>query len=197
MTIEKYYSARNKAIKTMALGLIFLLFLPIGIPISLIIIPFLAGRTGGKELTNDWHSTFIITVGGMCSLGFVFIFYLLLSLSLGPSLKIGIAEPTIFGIIISLIWGSFLIGVKNSEGKKTDIQINTEEWNKEEQNEIEYQNEGLAVPKEEKNKKRTVKVNNKEIIPKRDIKDRLADMKKDYKRNKKKTAQIKAKNKKR
>ncbi len=197
MTIEKYYSARNKAIKTMALGLIFLLFLPIGIPISLIIIPFLAGRTGGKELTNDWHSTFIITVGGMCSLGFVFIFYLLLSLSLGPSLKIGIAEPTIFGIIISLIWGSFLIGVKNSEGKKTDIQINTEEWNKEEQDEIEYQNEGLAVPKEEKNKKRTVKVNSKEIIPKRDIKDRLADMKKDYKRNKKKTAQIKAKNKKR
>tara|TARA_Y100001970_G_scaffold275041_1_gene375761 strand:+ start:1776 stop:2180 length:405 start_codon:yes stop_codon:yes gene_type:complete len=133
----------------------------------------------------------------MCSLGFVFIFYLLLSLSLGPSLKIGIAEPTIFGIIISLIWGSFLVGVKNSEGKKTDIQINAEEWNKEEQNKIEYQDKGLAVPKEGKNNKKPMKVNSKEIIPKRDIKDRLADMKKDYKKNKKKTARIKANNKKR
>ena len=181
----------------MALGLVFLLFLPIGIPISLIIIPFLAGRAGGKELTHDWHSTFIITVGGMCSLGFVFIFYLLLSVSLGPSLKIGIAEPTIFGIIVSLIWGSFLIGVKNSEGKKTDIQMNTEEWNKIEQDEVEYQEKGFAVTKEEMNNKKPVKTRSVKSSPKRDIKDRLADMKKDYKYNKRKTARIRAENKKR
>jgi hypothetical protein len=121
----------------------------------------------------------------------------LLSVSLGPSLKIGIAEPTIFGIIVSLIWGSFLIGVKNSEGKKTDIQMNTEEWNKIEQDEVEYQEKGFAVTKEEMNNKKPVKTRSVKSSPKRDIKDRLADMKKDYKYNKRKTARIRAENKKR
>ena len=112
----------------MAFGLVFLLFLPIGIPLSLIIIPFLAGRSGAKELPKDWHSTFVITVGGGCSLGLVFALYLILSLSLGPSLKIGIAEPAILALVAAMIWGSFFIGVKNSKGTKTETQINEEEW---------------------------------------------------------------------
>ena len=116
----------------MAFGLVFLLFLPIGIPLSLIIIPFLAGRSGAKELPKDWHSTFVITVGGGCSLGLVFALYLILSLSLGPSLKIGIAEPAILALVAAMIWCSFFIGVKNSKGTKTETQINEEEWEEEE-----------------------------------------------------------------
>ena len=106
MTLEKYYSARNSAVKTMAFGLIFLFFLPIGIPLSLIIIPFLAGRSGAKELPRDWHSTFVITVGGSCSLGLVFALYMILSLSLGPALKIGITEPLILGVVACLLYTS-------------------------------------------------------------------------------------------
>ena len=132
MTLEKYYSARNSAVKTMVFGLIFLFFLPIGIPLSLIIIPFLAGRSGAKELPRDWHSTFIVTVGGSCSLGLVFALYIILSLSLGPSLKIGITEPLILGVVAALIWGSFFIGVRNSTELKNEVQINEEEWDKEE-----------------------------------------------------------------
>ena len=191
MTIEKYYSARNTAVKTMTIGLVFLLFLPIGIPVSLIIIPFLAGRTGARELPKNWHSTFIITVGGGCSLGLVFVIYSLLSLSLGPALKIGIAEPTIFGILITLIWGSFLIGVRNSDGVKTDLQMNAEEWDKIE--EMEMVNEEIAIPKETKAKKNNIM----ETTPKKDIKDRLADIKTEHSKNKKRNARVKAESKKR
>ena len=177
----------------MTIGLVFLLFLPIGIPVSLIIIPFLAGRTGARELPKEWHSTFIITVGGGCSLGLVFILYSLLSLSLGPALKIGIAEPTIFGILIALIWGSFLIGVRNSDGVKTDLQMNAEEWDKIEENEMEMSNEGIAIPKETKVKENKIM----EITPKKDIKDRLADIKTEHRKNKKRNARVKAESKKR
>ena len=175
----------------MTIGLVFLLFLPIGIPVSLIIIPFLAGRTGARELPKNWHSTFIITVGGGCSLGLVFVIYSLLSLSLGPALKIGIAEPTIFGILITLIWGSFLIGVRNSDGVKTDLQMNAEEWDKIE--EMEMVNEEIAIPKETKAKKNNIM----ETTPKKDIKDRLADIKTEHRKNKKRNARVKAESKKR
>ena len=177
----------------MTIGLVFLLFLPIGIPVSLIIIPFLAGRTGARELPKEWHSTFIITVGGGCSLGLVFILYSILSLSLGPALKIGIAEPTIFGILITLIWGSFLIGVRNSDGVKTDLQMNAEEWDKIEENEMEIGNEGIAIPKETKVKENKIM----ETTPKKDIKDRLADIKTEHRRNKKLNARVKAESEKR
>ena len=148
MTLENYYSARNSAVKTMAAGLVFLLFLPVGIPLSLIIIPFLAGRYGAKDLPRDWHTTFVITVGGGCSLGFVFLLYFILSFSLGPALRIGIAEPIILGIIVTLIWGSFFIGVRNSTGVKSEIQLNEEEWNREE--EIDTSKEKIAIPEEVK-----------------------------------------------
>ena len=202
MTLEKYYSARNSAVKTMAFGLIFLFFLPIGIPLSLIIIPFLAGRSGAKELPKDWHSTFVITVGGSCSLGLVFALYVILSLSLGPALKIGITEPLILGVVAALIWGSFFIGVRNSTELKNEVQINEEEWDKEEQEEI--SKEKIAIPEESKTfEKEAVtsetKIDEKKDEPpvSKDVKDRLADLKNEFKKTKKRSAELGVRDKKR
>ena len=183
----------------MALGLIFLLFLPIGIPLSLIIIPFLAGRSGAKELPKDWHTTFIITVGGGCSLGLVFILYMLLSLSLGPALKIGITEPVMLGIVVTLIWGSFFIGVRNSIGAKSETQINEEEWEEEEkvQEDLSEKN-SIAISEEVKpNKVKKERVKKKELKPKKDVKDKLADLKSEFKKTKKRSAEVGALGKKR
>ena len=198
MTLEKYHSARNSAVKTMVFGLIFLFFLPIGIPLSLIIIPFLAGRSGAKELPRDWHSTFIITVGGSCSLGLVFALYIILSLSLGPSLKIGITEPLILGVVAALIWGSFFIGVRNSSELKNEVQINEEEWDKEEQEET------IAIPEESKAFEKEdvapeTKIEEKKDKPpaSKDVKDRLADLKNEFKKTKKRSAELGVRDKKR
>ena len=187
----------------MALGLVFLLFLPIGIPLSLIIIPFLAGRTGGKKLPKDWHSTFIITVGGGCSLGLVFSLYILLSLSLGPALKIGITEPLILGLVAALIWGSFFIGVRNSTELKSEVQINEEEWDREEQSEYSDNKQKIAIPEEETVKdvkvspKASMTTTNVETNPNKDVKDKLADLKNEFKETKKKSASLGVGNKKR
>ena len=198
MTLENYYSARNSAVKTMAFGLIFLFFLPIGIPLSLIIIPFLAGRSGAKELPKHWHSTFIITVGGGCSLGLVFTLYLILSLSLGPSLKIGIAEPLILAVVAALIWGSFFIGVRNSTELKSEVQINEEEWDREEE-----EDEKNSIPKEsetfEKDNvapKTIMAVTEDKPSKSKDVKDKLADLKNEFKKTKKRSAELGVKGKK-
>ena len=182
----------------MVFGLIFLFFLPIGIPLSLIIIPFLAGRSGAKELPRDWHSTFIVTVGGSCSLGLVFALYIILSLSLGPSLKIGITEPLILGVVAALIWGSFLIGVRNSTELKNEVQINEEEWDKEEQEET------IAIPEESKAFEKEdvapeTKIEEKMDKPpaSKDVKDRLADLKNEFKKTKKRSAELGVRDKKR
>ena len=202
MTLEKYYSARNSAVKTMAFGLIFLFFLPIGIPLSLIIIPFLAGRSGAKELPRDWHSTFVITVGGSCSLGLVFALYMILSLSLGPALKIGITEPLILGVVAALIWGSFFIGVRNSTELKNEVQINEEEWDKEEQEEI--SKEKMAIPEESKTigkedvaPEAKIDANKDEPPVSKDVKDRLADLKNEFQKTKKRSAELGVRDKKR
>ena len=186
----------------MAFGLIFLFFLPIGIPLSLIIIPFLAGRSGAKELPRDWHSTFVITVGGSCSLGLVFALYVILSLSLGPALKIGITEPLILGFVAALIWGSFFIGVRNSTELKNEVQINEEEWDKEEQEET--SKEKIAIPEESKTfEKEDVapenKIDEKKDEPpvSKDVKDRLADLKSEFKKTKKRSAELGVRDKKR
>ena len=196
MTLENYYSARNSAVKTMATGLIFLLFLPVGIPLSLIIIPFLAGRAGAKELPKDWHTTYVITVGGGCSLGLVFILYMILSLSLGPSLKIGVTEPIMLGIIVILIWGSFSLGVRNSTGTKSEVQINEEEWEDEENEQT--RKEKIAIPEEIKPEKRkNESPKKKESKERKDVKDKLADLKSEFKKTKKRSAKVRALGKKR
>ncbi len=186
----------------MAVGLIFLLFLPIGIPLSLIIIPFLAGRAGAKELPKDWHTTFIITVGGGCSLGLVFILYMILSLSLGPALKIGITEPVMLGIVVVLIWSSFFIGVRNSNGAKSETQINEEEWEQEEkvnkeQEEVAGKSQ-IAISEEVKPKEvKKKRIKKDELKPKKDVKDKLADLKSEFKKTKKRSAKLGALGKKR
>ena len=130
----------------MTLGLVFLLFLPVGIPVSLIIIPFLAGRNGARELPNNWHLTYILTVGGGWSIGLVVCLILLLSIALGPALRVNIAETIIFIVMILFTWSSFSIGVQSSRIVNA-IDINKpyeKEWKDEEKDISE-----LAVPEEE------------------------------------------------
>ena len=132
MSVHKYNAARNKALKTMTLGLVFLIFLPIGIPMSLLVIPFLAGRSGAKELPSNWHLTYILTVGGGWSVGLVIILLTLLSIALGPALRINIAEIVIFASIILFTWASFTIGVTSSQIKATNKERPYEdEWKEE------------------------------------------------------------------
>ena len=130
----------------MTLGLIFLLFLPVGIPVSLIIIPFLAGRNGARELPNNWHLTYVLTVGGGWSIGLVVCLILLLSISLGPALRINLAETIIFIVMILFTWASFAIGVQSSRIVNA-IDLNRpyeKEWKNEEKEISE-----LAVPDDE------------------------------------------------
>ena len=131
MSVKKYNEARTSALKILLFGLIFLLFLPVGVPVSLIIFPFLAGRIGAKELPKNWHTTYIITVGGGWSLGLVATIFVLLSLALGPALRINTIEPIIFGLLITLNWISFAIGVNSSKGSIQDVDIYQTEWEEE------------------------------------------------------------------
>ena len=118
----------------MTLGLIFLIFLPLGIPMSLIVIPFLAGRNGARDLPNNWHLTYILTVGGGWSIGLVVTFIALLSIALGPALRINIAEIVIFASIILFSWASFTIGVTSSKINTNNNKDKPyeKEWNEEE-----------------------------------------------------------------
>jgi hypothetical protein len=116
----------------MTMGLVFLIFLPIGIPMSLLVIPFLAGRSGAKELPSNWHLTYILTVGGGWSVGLVIILLTLLSIALGPALRINIAEIVIFASIILFTWASFTIGVTSSQIKAINKERPYEdEWKEE------------------------------------------------------------------
>ena len=131
MSVKKYNEARTSALKILLFGLVFVLFLPVGVPVSLIIFPFLAGRIGAKELPKNWHTTYIITVGGGWSLGLVATIFVLLSLALGPALRINTVEPIIFGLLITLNWISFAIGVNSSKGSIQDVDIYQTEWEEE------------------------------------------------------------------
>ncbi len=155
MSVHKYNIARNKALKTMTMGLVFLIFLPLGIPMSLIIIPFLAGRNGARDLPNNWHLTYILTVGGGWSIGLVVTFLALLSIALGPALRINIAEIVIFASIILFTWASFTIGVTSSKINTANNKDRPyeKEWNEEETNEDVTEDEdlrGMALTSEEK-----------------------------------------------
>ena len=154
MSLENYYEARNRALRTMAFGLVFLIFLPIGIPVSLIIIPFIAGKNGASKLPKDWHLTYIITVGGGWSLGLVTSIFILLSLALGPSLKINIAEPIIFSILLLSTWLSFTIGVRSTKNTGKNKSVYEQEWEEED-----------AIDSEEEKNNKTIKSKkNKRVI---------------------------------
>ena len=145
MSVKKYNEARTSALKILLFGLVFLLFLPVGVPVSLIIFPFLAGRIGAKELPKNWHTTYIITIGGGWSLGLVATIFVLLSLALGPALRINTVEPIIFGLLITLNWVSFAIGVNSSKGSIQDVDIYQTEWEEEDSSDEETE---MAVPEE-------------------------------------------------
>ena len=145
MSVKKYNEARTSALKILLFGLVFLLFLPVGVPVSLIIFPFLAGRIGAKELPKNWHTTYIITVGGGWSLGLVATIFVLLSLALGPALRINTVEPIIFGLLITLNWISFAIGVNSSKGSIQDVDIYQTEWEEEDSSDEEAE---MAVTQE-------------------------------------------------
>ena len=120
----------------MTMGLVFLIFLPIGIPMSLLVVPFLAGRNGARDLPSNWHLTYILTVGGGWSVGLVITLIALLSIALGPALRINIAEIVIFASIILFTWASFTIGVTSSKIKNTNTERPYEsEWEKEDSEE--------------------------------------------------------------
>jgi len=129
----------------MTMGLVFLIFLPIGIPMSLLVIPFLAGRNGARDLPSNWHLTYILTVGGGWSVGLVITLIALLSIALGPALRINIAEIVIFASIILFTWASFTIGVTSSKIKNINNERPYEsEWKNEEaeeQNNLETESE--------------------------------------------------------
>ena len=150
MSIEKYQNARNSALKMMIGGLVFLIFLPVGIPVSLIIIPFLAGRAGAKELPSNWHLTYILTVGGGWAIGLVVSLFVILSLALGPSLKINVAEPLIFGMMIVFTLGSFTIGVRSTRGLPDNIDLDEEKWANEGTKNSDEEQSSMAVPDEPK-----------------------------------------------
>ena len=117
----------------MTLGLVFLIFLPIGIPLSLIIIPFLAGRNGARSLPDNWHLTYILTVGGGWSIGLVLTLIVLLSIALGPALRINIAEVFILTLVILFTWASFTVGVTSSKINPNRKESRYEkEWREEE-----------------------------------------------------------------
>ena len=160
MSIEKYQNARNNALKMMTLGLVFLIFLPVGIPVSLIIIPFLAGRAGAKKLPSNWHLTYILTVGGGWAIGLVVGLFVLLSLALGPSLKINIAEPLIFGMMIVFTCGSFTIGVRSTRGLPENIELDEEKWTDEDETGIEVEEDEdlreIALAQETEDEKESV-----------------------------------------
>jgi hypothetical protein len=153
----------------MTLGLIFLIFLPIGIPVSLIIIPFIAGKNGATKLPKDWHLTYIITVGGGWSLGLVASIFILLSLALGPSLQINVAEPIIFAILIIFTWLSFTVGVRSAKNISEPLNPYEQEWEEEDEEEDKNKaasngvtDNGGVKPKTRKNKRILAIPNDKE-----------------------------------
>ena len=86
--------------------------------------------------------------------------------------------------------GLFFIGVKNSKGIKTETQINEEEWEEEEninrQDGKKSTESKMAIPEEIKTEtKLSDEVTEKEPEPKKDVKDKLADLKSEFKKTKK------------
>ena len=143
----------------MTMGLVFLIFLPIGIPMSLLVIPFLAGRSGAKELPSNWHLTYILTVGGGWSVGLVIILLTLLSIALGPALRINIAEIVIFASIILFTWASFTIGVTSSQIKTINKERPYEdEWKEEDAKEDKSIDSGNGTNETEESHLRTMAI---------------------------------------
>ena len=98
--------------------------------------------------------------------------------------------------------GFFFIGVRNSTELKNEVQINEEEWDKEEQEEISKEKIAITVESktfEKENEALETKIDEKKDEPpvRKDVKDRLADLKNEFKKTKKRSTELGVQGKKR
>ena len=100
----------------MALGLLFLVILPLGIPLALVVAPFLAGRAGAQQLPRNWHAFFVLTIGFGWAVALLLALLLGLSRLAGPSFALGTIEPILLLLMLAAVTGSFALGVRSAPG---------------------------------------------------------------------------------
>ncbi len=116
MTPPEYSVAARQALATMAAGLLFLVILPLGIPLALVVAPFLAGRAGAQQLPRNWHAFFVLTVGFGWAVALLLALLLGLSRLAGPSFALGTIEPILLLLMLASVTGSFALGVRSAPG---------------------------------------------------------------------------------
>ena len=112
----EYSVAARQALATMAAGLLFLVILPLGIPLALVVAPFLAGRAGAQQLPRNWHAFFVLTVGFGWAVALLLALLLGLSRLAGPSFALGTIEPILLLLMLAAVTGSFALGVRSAPG---------------------------------------------------------------------------------
>ena len=100
----------------MAMGLLFLVILPLGIPLALVVAPFLAGRAGAQQLPRNWHAFFVLTIGFGWAVALLLVLLLGLSQLAGPSFALGTIEPVLLFLMLASVTGSFALGVRSAPG---------------------------------------------------------------------------------
>ena len=116
MVPPEYSVASRQALATMALGLLFLVILPLGIPLALVVAPFLAGRAGAQQLPRNWHAFFVLHTGFGWAVALLLALLLGLSWLAGPSFALGTIEPVLLFLMLASVTGSFALGVRSAPG---------------------------------------------------------------------------------
>ena len=116
MVPPEYSVASRQALATMAMGLLFLVILPLGIPLALVVAPFLAGRAGAQQLPRNWHAFFVLTIGFGWAVALLLVLLLGLSQLAGPSFALGTIEPVLLFLMLASVTGSFALGVRSAPG---------------------------------------------------------------------------------
>ena len=116
MVPPEYSVASRQALATMAMGLLFLVILPLGIPLALVVAPFLAGRSGAQQLPRNWHAFFVLTIGFGWAVALLLVLLLGLSQLAGPSFALGTIEPVLLFLMLASVTGSFALGVRSAPG---------------------------------------------------------------------------------
>lgn len=112
----EYSVAARQALATMVAGLLFLVILPLGIPLALVVAPFLAGRAGAQQLPRNWHAFFVLTIGFGWAVALLLALLLGLSRLAGPSFALGTIEPVLLLLMLAAVTGSFALGVRSAPG---------------------------------------------------------------------------------
>ena len=116
MVPPEYSVASRQALATMAMGLLFLVILPLGIPLALVVAPFLAGRSGAQQLPRNWHAFFVLPIGFGWAVALLLVLLLGLSQLAGPSFALGTIEPVLLFLMLASVTGSFALGVRSAPG---------------------------------------------------------------------------------